>query len=108
MASATTLSRYLAKGALDDGKTDLAITKEFDATISILYGNTDGTFQQEVYVAVGSEPTSIAAGDFNGAVNSDLIAACVYSGAVTVLLNNGGGNTPAWRFSNSLVRPYTT
>jgi len=29
----------------DDGKTDLAIANEFDNTISILYGNGDGTLQ---------------------------------------------------------------
>ena len=76
----------------DDGKTDLAIANKNDNTISILYGNGDGSFQPQVLVDVGSEPTSIATGDFNGDGKSDLIASCVRSGVVSVLVNAGAGN----------------
>jgi len=45
-----------------------------------------------VLVDIGSEPTSIGSGDFNGDRKTDLIASCVGSGVVTVLLNAGGGS----------------
>ncbi len=35
------------------------------ATVSILLGNGDGTFQTHIDYATGSQPNSVTAGDFN-------------------------------------------
>jgi FG-GAP-like repeat len=88
-----------------DGKIDLAIANEFGNNVSILYGNGDGTFQQQVVVAVGSEPTSISSADFNGDGRSDLITSCVGSGAVSVLLNDGAGKFTRVDSSSGLFGP---
>ena len=54
---------------------DLAVANYSDNTVSVLLGNGDGTFQPQVTYAVGSDPTSIVAGDFNGDGRTDLAVA---------------------------------
>ena len=58
---------------------------------SILLGNGDGTFQPQIDVPVGSEPTSIVAGDFNGDGRTDLAVTNFGSGTVSILLGDGDG-----------------
>ena len=82
-----------------DGRTDLAVAnygafKNYEGTVSILLGNGDGTFQNQVTYAVGSSPFALVAGDFTGDGRTDL--AVVNSnyggpGTVSVLLGNGDG-----------------
>ncbi len=86
-------------GHLDLAVTDGASTNFMTGDVSILMGNGDGTFQPEVTYAVGVNPTSIVAGDFNGDGHLDLAVA--YAGGqfwwgnvpsgVSVLLGNGDG-----------------
>jgi FG-GAP-like repeat len=88
----------------NDGKADIAVANEPDPTsgivpvggpalnsVSILFGNGDGTFQPSI-----DTPTSgarqIAAADFNGDGKLDLLVATGDSGTVQVLLNNGNGS----------------
>ncbi|MGB6827183.1 MAG: FG-GAP-like repeat-containing protein [Terracidiphilus sp.] len=89
-----------------DGKMDLVVTTPGTVgTATIFLGNGDGTFAPvAVSPAVGSEPSSIAVGDFNGDGIPDLAvvsqcgydANCVGPGSVTILLGDGTGNfTPA-------------
>src|SRR5262249_61687508 len=59
--------------------------------VSVLLGNGDGTFQQAVHCAAGSNPSGIVAGDFNGDGRTDLVVANVNSNDVSVLLGNGDG-----------------
>ena len=81
-----------------DGAPDLAIDN-FDANnVTILLGNGNGTFTEATNspISVGSFPTSVAMGDFNGDGKADLaIANSNYTtglkGSVTVLLGNGNG-----------------
>jgi hypothetical protein len=86
-----------------DGKRDLAVLNSGDATtgdngsVSILFGNGDGTFQIAKNVAIGKNCTGIVAGDFNGDGNDDIAlsrpgdASLNDDGDVTIFLGNGDG-----------------
>ena len=78
-----------------DGNTDLAIANVVSgggtATVSILLGNGDGTFQQQVPYAVGTIPSSVVVADLNGDGNADLVIANRGDNSVSVLLGNGDG-----------------
>jgi hypothetical protein len=76
-----------------DGAQDLAVLNLRDFYgLSVLLGNGDGTFQSAVnYSGVGSNPRSVAVGDFNGDGNEDLAIAVDTTQAVTVMLGNGDG-----------------
>jgi Big-like domain-containing protein/VCBS repeat protein len=89
-----------------DGIPDLAVVNPCDssycgsgyASVAILIGNGDGSFQAPVVYATGTfEPMSLAVGDFNGDGAPDLaVAQCGSSvncgtGQVSVLLGNGDG-----------------
>jgi len=60
----------------------------------ILLGNGDGTFQQGALENAGQQPNWIAAADFNGDGNTDLVLACApdeNQGEISVLVGNGDG-----------------
>src|SRR5205807_2278591 len=78
-------------------------------SVSILLGNGDGTFGAPVNFTVGTNPRSVAVGDFNGDGKLDLAVAnfgnsadTVTKGTVTILLGNGSGG-----FSQAANSPYT-
>jgi hypothetical protein len=77
-----------------DGKLDLAVLNDQDATVSILLGNGDGTFQAQTTISTGLNPESIVAGDFNSDGHIDLAIANT-SASVSVLLGNGDGTFTA-------------
>ena len=58
-----------------DGRTDLAVANSGSNDVSVLLGNGDGTFQNQVTYAVGSYPDALVAGDFNGDGRTDLAVA---------------------------------
>jgi len=76
----------------NSGKLDLAVANSLDGTVTLLLGNGDGTFTEASGspYAVGCDPDSIAAADFNGDGRLDLAVAnggCNESdGAVSILL----------------------
>jgi hypothetical protein len=89
-----------------DGKLDLVVANQCvkdeqcnpwtEATVSVLLGNGDGTFQTAVsYDPGGAHTESVAVADVNGDGKPDLVAAnaCVDCGpaSVGVLLGNGDG-----------------
>ncbi len=75
-----------------DGKLDIAATAIGSKTgIDVFLGNGDGTFQSPAFVSAGSNPQGLAAGDFYGAGNIDLIAFDQPLNAVDVLQGNGDG-----------------
>jgi hypothetical protein len=83
-----------------DSHLDLAVTNFFDpnGSISILRGRGDGTFEDPVYYAVGSQPLGIVAGDF-GNGHLDLAVTDSGSNDVAVLLGRGDGTfAPAVRY----------
>src|SRR5205807_1177255 len=59
--------------------------------VSVLLGNSDGTFQLARNFSVGTQPFSVAVGDFNGDGKQDLAVANIADNTVSVLLGNGDG-----------------
>jgi sugar lactone lactonase YvrE len=81
-----------------DGVSDLVVANEGQgsgSTVSVLLGNGDGTFGNQVAYATGNEPNSAAVGDFNGDGILDLAVANIGSNTVSVLLGNGDGTFQA-------------
>jgi Bacterial Ig-like domain (group 3)/FG-GAP-like repeat/FG-GAP repeat len=75
-----------------DGKPDLLVANEQTATVGVLLGNGDGTFQPVVTYGSGADlPVSIAIADVNGDHKPDLVVANWGSETVGVLLGNGDG-----------------
>jgi parallel beta-helix repeat protein len=78
-----------------DGRTDLAVANPGQYgnynTVSVLLGDGDGAFEPQVIYQVGSDPTAIVAGDFNGDGRTDLATANGGDNTVSVLLGNGDG-----------------
>src|SRR5215831_12571491 len=76
-----------------DGKPDLAVANPLfpNGTVSVLLGNGDGSFQAAQAFGAGSQPLSVAVGDFNGDGKPDLAVANQVSNNVSVLLGNGDG-----------------
>jgi hypothetical protein len=85
-----TVTSTLAVGDLNgDGRLDLAVVnnkhgvgppRSFlqsfpQGTLSILLGNGDGTFQATAAQPVGTDPRSVALGDFNGDGHPDIVMA---------------------------------
>jgi hypothetical protein len=86
-----------------DGNRDLAVLNYGDPTtanngsVSILFGNGDGTFQAAKNVAIGKNCTGIVAGDFDSDGNVDLVLVrpgdptVNDDGDVSIFLGNGDG-----------------
>src|SRR5205814_9971811 len=78
-----------------DGKPDLAVANKacpncspaFGGSFTVLLGNGDGTFQSAVNYDAGTNPVSVAVGDFDGDGKPDLAA--VKSGSTNVALRVG-------------------
>jgi hypothetical protein len=100
--------RSVAVGDVNaDGKLDLIATGYdwycdpyencyvVDATVRVLVGNGDGSFQAARSFPCGDMPTTIAVGDFNGDGVLDVAVASAYSSAGSVLLGNGDGTFQA-------------
>ena len=66
----------------------------FSYSVSVLFGNGDGTFQETQNVPTGDCPQGIVSADFNEDGHSDLVTAndCDATQGVYVLLNNGDGS----------------
>jgi hypothetical protein len=92
-----------------DGKLDLAAgnfcgsdpycTGSSPATVSILLGNGDGTFQPQTEIQVNPPLGRIAVADFNGDSKRDLVVTAPYNNTVTLLLGHGDGTFVPQTFS---------
>jgi hypothetical protein len=86
-----------------DGKADLAVTTNATTTggasqVVVLLSNGNGTFRKSAAVNVGTDAEGLAAADFNGDGNLDLVTTDFLPGGlrdVEVLLGNGNGTFKA-------------
>jgi MBG domain-containing protein/VCBS repeat protein len=85
-----------------DGKLDLIVPNLGASTVSILYGNGDGTFQAQTTVTVGAGPNNVWVADFTGDGNPDFATANYNAGTISVMKGDGTGN-----FTNFAGSPYT-
>ncbi len=74
-----------------DGLTDLVTTNIASNTVSILVGNGDGTFRDQVQLHVCQEPRSLAAGTFNADAYPDIVLACSGSDQISVMFGRADG-----------------
>src|SRR5579885_582952 len=74
-----------------DGITDLITTNIGDNTLSILFGNGDGSFREQVSIEAAKEPRALALADYNGDGLLDAAVACSGSDQVAVLFGVPGG-----------------
>ena len=91
-----------------EGKPDLAIANYNSNNVTVLLGDGAGGFTAAPGspFPAGSQPYSVAVGDFNGDGKPDLAVANVASGDVTVLLGNGAGGFTAASGSPFAVGSY--
>jgi hypothetical protein len=74
----------------NDGIQDLAVANFNSNGVSVLLGNGNGTFQPPRSSATGTEPVSLAVGNFFGDGKVDIVTAN-YSGTLSLLRGNGDG-----------------
>jgi len=92
-----------------DSFTDVITTNIGSDTLSILLGNGDGTFQDQMQLHVCQEPRSLAMHDFNHDDHLDVALACSGGDEVEILLGRGNGkfqegpHYPVYRTPVSLV-----
>ena len=84
-----------------DGRLDQAVLN-VEGGISVLLGNSDGTFTMKSSPAVGNDPYAMAVGDINGDDIPDLAVANNQDSTVSILLGKGDGTFTA---ANSLSTP---
>ncbi len=78
-----------------DGTPDLAVADQSANSMSILLGNSDGTFRAAVDYPAGLTPAAVAVGDVNGDGNLDVIVANQgndpSNSSLSIFLGNGDG-----------------
>lgn len=78
-----------------DNNADLATANFVGNSVSVLLGNGNGTFQNNVNFPTGAGPRSLAAADFNGDGKVDLVTANETAGTISLLLGNPTGTFQA-------------
>jgi hypothetical protein len=74
-----------------DGVTDVVTTNIGDNTLSLLFGNGDGTFKERVQLAVSKDPRALTVDDFNADGRPDLAVACSGSDQVAIFFGLPNG-----------------
>lgn len=74
-----------------DGLTDLITTNIANNSLSVLFGNGDGTFKDQVQIEAAKEPRALALNDYNGDGWVDLAVACAGSDHVAIFLGLANG-----------------
>jgi type II secretory pathway component GspD/PulD (secretin) len=83
----------------DNAVNDLVVANSADNTVSVLLGNGDGTFGTQVTYPTGTDPVSIATGQFNNGTTAtnnddfpDIAVANKAANTVSILLGSPSGN----------------
>lgn len=74
-----------------DSFTDLVTTNISSNTLSILLGNGDGTFKDQVQLNVCKEPRALVMNDFNHDDHADVVLACSGGDEIALLFGHGNG-----------------
>ncbi len=74
-----------------DGLTDLIVTNIGNDSLSILFGNGDGSFKEQQQLRVSVEPRALALHDYNGDGWTDIAVACAGSDQIVLFLGLAGG-----------------
>lgn len=74
-----------------DGLTDLIVTNIGNDSLSILFGNGDGSFKEQQQLRVSVEPRALTLSDYNGDGRTDIAVACAGSDQVVLFLGLAGG-----------------
>jgi len=74
-----------------DGFTDIVTTNMASNTLSILLGNGDGTFRDQIQLHVCQEPRSLASASFNNDTYPDVVLACSGSDQIAILFGRADG-----------------
>lgn len=75
----------------EDGVTDIITTNIGNDSLSILFGNGDGTFKEQKQIPVAKEPRALAMDDFNGDGHMDLAIACSGSDQIAIYFGLANG-----------------
>jgi hypothetical protein len=75
----------------NNGQTDVITSDYTSASIAVLMGNGNGTFNAPAFYPVGNSPIALAAGDINGDGIPDIVTANNADNTVSVLMGNGDG-----------------
>jgi hypothetical protein len=77
-----------------DGFLDLAVANGDVSSMSVLFGNGDGTFQGQQLYSTGKQVEFVATGDLNGDGKIDIVIANYGDPSAGVFLNKGDGTFP--------------
>ncbi|HEX4945461.1 MAG TPA: FG-GAP-like repeat-containing protein, partial [Blastocatellia bacterium] len=95
----------VAVGDFDgDSNADLAVANNSSATISILRGNGNGTFESAKNFGVGVGPIALDFGDLNNDKRADLAVVNQLSNSMTLLLNTCANTPPNITPAAGLIR----
>lgn len=78
-----------------DGNGDHIAVNLSSTSISVLFGNTDGSFRASTTYHSGAQPLLVNSSDLNGDGFADLVTSNSGSSTASVLLNNGDGTFKA-------------
>jgi hypothetical protein len=87
----TNPSDVVAADLTGNGISDVITTDFGSASIAILRGNGNGTFQAPVFYPVGNSPEQLAVADLNGDGIPDIVTVNEGDNTISVLMGNGDG-----------------
>jgi hypothetical protein len=95
-ATAPTTAPAIASATFtNSGCHDLLASDPLANAVNVLISNCDGTFQKPVAIPVGSNPTAIVTGDFNGDGKQDFAVANEDDDSISIFLGDGTGKFAA-------------